>query len=100
MSAETVTITADPATGEVAAEPTEPTAAIDRPGRFATPVFWGIIIGSFSVTMVFGALALMIEFISPGPPSQKVEASMVLVLFSTCASFLAGLVIPSPINRR
>lgn len=97
---ENVTITANPKTGEVSAEPAETGAALDQPGKYATPLFWGIIIFTFAAVMLLGALSLMIEFLSPGPRSEKVEASMVLVLFSTCAAFLTGLVIPSPINRK
>lgn len=96
----TVNLSADPQTGEVKAAPADGVAPLHQPGRFVTPAIWIIIVLAFAIPMILAACALMIEFIAPGPKSDKVEASMILLLFSTPAAFLSGLVIPSPINRR
>jgi hypothetical protein len=95
-----VALTANPDTGDVSAAPIDTVAPLHQPGRFVTPAIWVIIVLAFAIPMILAALALMLEFVAPGPKSDKVEASMILLLFSTPAAFLSGLVIPSPINRR
>ncbi|HEY8599131.1 MAG TPA: hypothetical protein VIL85_11915 [Thermomicrobiales bacterium] len=43
----------------------------------------------------------MMEFLAPDQVQQRaVDASMVLLIFTSSGSFLTGLVIPSPLQRR
>lgn len=98
MSGEKVTITADPATGEVSAETGDDTP-IGQPSRWVGSVIWIVIILAFAIPMNAAALTLCLEFLSPGAVSDKVESSLVLLLFTTPSAFLSGLLMPSPLRR-
>lgn len=87
-------------TGDVEVGTPRP-VGLNAPGSFANSALWFIITVAFATVMVGAALTLMAEFLAPGQVQQRaVDASMILLLFSTPSAFLAGLVIPSPLQRR
>lgn len=96
----TTPIVVDNQTGEVTTGAPRP-VGLSAPGSLANSALWFLIVTAFGATMVAAALTLLIEFLAPGPQiGRAVDASMVLLIFTSCGSFLTGLVIPSPLQRR
>lgn len=78
--------------GEVVADVSAP---LGKPNRKTVSTVWLLIVGANVLVMVIAAIALACALFLPASPSL-VEPSMMLVLFSTPAAFLAGLIARDP----
>jgi hypothetical protein len=80
------------ATGEVYADASPP---IGKPSRRTVSVVWLLIVGANVLVMVIAAVALAVALFTPQRPAL-VDPSVLLVLFTTPAAFLAGLIARDP----
>lgn len=88
----TAPVTANLTTGEVTADVEAP---LGKPSRRTVSLVWLLIVGANVSVMVMTATALALALFRPAAPSL-VEPSLLLVLFTTPAAFLAGLVARDP----
>jgi hypothetical protein len=87
-------------TGDVEVGTPRP-VGLSAPGSLANSALWFLIVLGFVLTMLLAAAALLAEFLAPSAATTRaVDASMVLLIFTSSGSFLTGLVIPSPLQRR
>jgi len=92
MSAENVPVTANLTTGAVTADTDAP---LNKPSRRTVSLVWLLIVGANVFVMVVTAVALAVALFRPSIPTL-VEPSLLLVLFTTPAAFLSGLIARDP----
>ncbi len=68
-----------------------------RPGQKATDSLWVIVVVSFAIVLV-GAAAAVVSFVFIHPDVAKPE--LILSLFTSAVGFLAGLFVPSPVEKK
>lgn len=56
---------------------------------------WGMIIAAFAIVLIGSGIALLLGM-SKGVAEDGVSPELVLTVFMSCASFLAGLLAPAP----
>lgn len=64
------------------------------PDQQTTDKLWYLIIGAFVIVLFVAALALITSAFRDG------KTDLLVTVFTSAATFLAGLVAPSPITRR
>jgi hypothetical protein len=85
-------VTANLRTGEVSADVSAP---LGKPSRKTVSLVWLLIVGANVLVMVVAAFALAVALFTPQRPAL-VDPSVLLVLFTTPAAFLAGLIARDP----
>lgn len=85
-------VRADPRTNEVYADGSVP---LGKPSRRTVSIVWLMIVGANVLVMVIAAVALAWALFTPQRPAL-VDPSVLLVLFTTPAAFLAGLIARDP----
>src|SRR5689334_3152991 len=85
-------VRADPRSGEVYAAGDAP---LGKPSRRTVSLVWLSIVWANVLVMVVAAVALAVALFTPQRPAL-VDPSVLLVLFSTPAAFLAGLIARDP----
>lgn len=85
-------VRADTRTGEVYAEAIPP---LGKPSRRTVSTVWLLIVGANVLVMLIAAGALAVALFTPQRPAL-VDPSVLLVLFTTPAAFLAGLIARDP----
>lgn len=88
----TAPVTANLSTGEVSADVSAP---LNKPSPRTVSLVWLLIVGANVLVMTITAIALAVALFHPAAPSL-VEPSLLLVLFTTPAAFLAGLIARDP----
>jgi hypothetical protein len=90
-----VAIHANPATGEVTASAEGVALPLGKPSRRTVSAVWLMIVGANVLVMLIAALALAVALFWPDSPSLA-KPETLLILFTTPAAFLAGLVARDP----
>jgi hypothetical protein len=90
----TVTLTANPVTGDVTASDAD-ASPLNKPSRKTVSLVWLLIVGANVLVMVVAAVALAAALFLPDRASLA-KPELLVILFSTPAAFLAGLIARDP----
>lgn len=95
MSDPAVSITADPATGMVTAEPTD---SLGRPGDRTRDWIWVLVVGTACAMALIATCALVAGMFLAERPTLT-SAALVLALWTGVTGFLFGMLAPTPGRR-